>query len=95
MSADGTNSRTLSTTIDIRGVVVQSAADWSPDGAWIVTGGRDAQGPGLFKIPVDGGEAVRLVTGEARGPVWSPNGDMIVYATPFAGAGGRGRAPCA
>jgi Tol biopolymer transport system component len=89
MSADGTNSRTLSTTIDIRGVVGQSAADWSPDGAWIVTGGSDEHGPGLFKIPVDGGETVRLATGEARGPDWSPKGDVIVYATPFAGAGGR------
>jgi Tol biopolymer transport system component len=32
---------------------------------------------------------VRLVKGEARGPVWSPKGDLIVYGTPFAGAGGR------
>ena len=32
---------------------------------------------------------MRLVTGEARSPVWSPNGDLIVYAVPFAGAGGR------
>ena len=35
----------------------RGTADWSPDGAWIVTGGSDAQGPGLFKIPVDGGDA--------------------------------------
>ena len=32
---------------------------------------------------------MRLVAGEARNPVWSPKGDLIVYATPFAGAGGR------
>ena len=30
--------------IEIQGVVGQSAADWSPDGTRIVTGGRDAQG---------------------------------------------------
>jgi Tol biopolymer transport system component len=89
MSADGTNSRMLTTSVDIQGVVAQNTADWSPDGAWIVTGGSDERGPGLFKIPVDGGEPVRLVTGEARGPVWSPTGDLIVYAVPFAGAGGR------
>ena len=90
MSVDGTNSRTLAASIEIQGVAGQSTADWSPDGTWIVTGGRDEQGPGLFKIPVDGGGApVRLVPGEARGPVWSPNGDLIVYSTPFAGAGGR------
>jgi Tol biopolymer transport system component len=89
MSADGTNSRTLAASIEIQGVVGQGAADWSPDGAWIVTGCRDAQGPGLFKIPVDGGEPVRLVTEDAFNPVWSPKGDLIVYATGFGGAGGR------
>lgn len=89
MMADGTDSHTLASSIDVQGVVGQGTLDWSPDGAWIVTGGKDAQGPGLFKIPVDGGAPVRLVSGEARGPVWSPKGDVIVYATPFAGAGGR------
>jgi Tol biopolymer transport system component len=89
MSADGTNSRTLAASIDITGVAGQGTVDWSPDGAWIVTGGSDEQGAGLFKIPADGGAPVRLVKGEARGPVWSPKGDLIVYGTPFAGAGGR------
>jgi Tol biopolymer transport system component len=89
MSADGTNSRTLATTIEIQGVVGQGTADWSPDGTWIVTGGVDQLGPGLFKIAVDGGDPVRLATGEARNPVWSPTGDLIVYTVPFAGAGGR------
>jgi dipeptidyl aminopeptidase/acylaminoacyl peptidase len=89
MSADGTNSRTLAASIEIQGVVGQGAADWSPDGEWIVTGGRDAQGPGLFKIPVDGGEPLRLVTDDAFNPVWSPNGDLIVYARGFGGAGAR------
>ena len=82
MSADGTNSRTLAASIDIQGVAGQGAADWSPDGKWIVTGGDDGQGPGLFKIPVDGGAPVRLVSDDAVNPVWSPNGDLIVYARP-------------
>ena len=90
MSADGTNSRILAASIDIQGWAERGAADWSPDGNWIVTGGDDGRGKGLFKIPVDGGEPVRLVEEEAHNPVWSPNGDLIVYATgfPFAGAGG-------
>ena len=59
----------------------QGTADWSPEGNWIVTGGTsDVQGQGLFKIPVDGGEPVRLVPGEAYNPVWSPKDDLIVYA---------------
>ncbi len=89
MSADGTGSRTLAASIDLRGVEGQGTADWSPDGAWIVTGGDDGHGPGLFKIPVDGGAPVRLVTDDAVNPVWSPSGGSIVYAVPFGGAGGR------
>ena len=88
MSADGTNSRTLAPSIEIHGVVGQGAADWSPDGSWIVAAGSDATAPGLFRIPVDGGAPVRLVEGWAYNPVYSPNGDMIVYASGFGGAGG-------
>jgi Tol biopolymer transport system component len=83
MPADGRGSRTLAPSLDIEGTARQGMADWSPDGAWIVAGGRDAQGPGLFKIPVDGGEPVRLVTGQAVNPVWSPDGNLIVYAGKF------------
>jgi len=89
MAADGTNSRTLAASIDLRGVEGQGTADWSPDGAWIVTGGDDGNGPGLFKIPVDGSAPVRLVSDDVVNPVWSPKGDLIVYAVPFGGAGGR------
>jgi serine/threonine protein kinase/Tol biopolymer transport system component len=88
MSADGTNSRTLAASIDIQGAIGQGTADWSPDGDWIVTGGSDEDGKGLFKIPVDGGAPKRLASGEARNPVWSPNGELIVYAEPFRGTGG-------
>ena len=74
MSADGTDLRGLADAIDIQGT-----SDWSPDGAWIVTGGSNAQGSALFKIPVDGGEPVRLIAGQASNPVWSPDGNLIVY----------------
>jgi len=83
MSADGTNLRTLAPSIDIQGAAAHGAADWSPDGAWIVTGGSDENGSGLFKIPVNGGDPVRLTTGpkeSAINPVWSPAGNLIVYA---------------
>ena len=78
MSADGTDSRTFAASIDTQGT-----ADWSPDGKWIVAGGSDAQGPALFKIPVDGGVPVRLVGGQAVSPVWSRDGKLIVYAGPL------------
>jgi Tol biopolymer transport system component len=80
MSADGSDSRTLAPSIDVRGTV-----DWAPDRSWIAAGGSDAAGTGLFKIPVHGGEPVRLVSGQAFNPAWSPAGDLIVYAAEVGG----------
>jgi len=74
LSADGGNLESVAESIDIDGSVC-----WSPDGNWIVAGGIDDQGAALFKIPVDGGAAQRLVAGVARDPVWSPAADLIVY----------------
>jgi Tol biopolymer transport system component len=83
MSADGTNVRTLAPSIEIQGTAGQAAADWSPDGSWIVAGGLDANGPALFKIPAKGGDPVRIVAGQAVNPVWSPDGSVIVYGGPL------------
>jgi Tol biopolymer transport system component len=74
LAADGTQLRTLSEEVDSRGT-----ASWSPDGKWIVSGGSDSKGEGLFKIPIDGGPPVRLRSGPALDPVWSPAGNLIVY----------------
>jgi serine/threonine protein kinase/Tol biopolymer transport system component len=79
MAADGTDARTLTPSITIRGSGGQGSADWSPDGAWIVAAGSDAEGPGLFRIPVNGGAPVRLLKGPVMNPVWSPAGTLIVY----------------
>jgi Tol biopolymer transport system component len=83
MAADGTSPRTLDESVDIQGAASQGSADWSPDGKWIVVGGIDAQGSGLFKIPADGGAAVRLVAGRGVNPAWSPDGTLIVYSGAF------------
>jgi Tol biopolymer transport system component len=83
VSADGRGSRALAPSLDIQVTAGQSAADWSPDGKWIVAAGRDAQGTGLFKIPSEGGAPVRLLTGQAGNPVWSPDGKLIVYSGKF------------
>jgi serine/threonine protein kinase/WD40 repeat protein len=83
VSADGRSSRTLAPSLEIQGAAAQGTVDWSPDGAWIVTGGRDADGPALFKIAVDGSDEVRLVNGPAVNPVWSPDGNLIVYGGQF------------
>jgi Tol biopolymer transport system component len=75
LSADGAELQPLASAIDVQGT-----SCWSPDGEWIVTGGSDATGPGLFKIPLKGGAPVRLAAGPALNPVWSPDGTLIVYA---------------
>jgi Tol biopolymer transport system component len=47
---------------------------WSPDGKWIVTRRDDASGPGLFKIPAEGGAPIRLAATPGLNPAWSPDG---------------------
>ena len=74
ISADGAELQPLTEAIDVRG-----SACWSPDGRWIVSGGNDATGTGLFKIPIEGGSPVRLIAGPALDPVWSPDGSLIAY----------------
>jgi len=83
LSAEGGDVRPVGTTIE-----VTSAAGWSPDGNWIVAAGNDDKGPGLFKIPVAGGNPARLTSGAASNPVWAPDGSVIVYTGPVvAGTG--------
>ena len=74
LSADGAELRALTDAVDAEG-----AAAWSPDGQWIVTGGRSGKDTGLFKIPIGGGAPVKLVDGPALDPIWSPDGNQIVY----------------
>jgi Tol biopolymer transport system component len=75
LAADGSDLGLLAEAISVRG-----SASWSPDGRWVVIGGNDGKGDGLFKIPADGGAPERLVSGFASNPVWSPDGMLIVYA---------------
>ena len=84
LSADGAELQPLTAAVDIQG-----ASCWSPDGQWVVVGGDDGRGPGLFKIPAGGGPAIRLVSGTAVNPVWSAVANLIVYA----GAGAAAYSP--
>ena len=67
-SENGSNRRTLAATIDVQGAAGQGAIDWSPDGEWIVVGGRDAGGPALFKIPFVGGRTSAYRRGDLSQP---------------------------
>ena len=84
LSADGAELQPIADSLDVQGT-----GSWSPDGKWIVTGGRDPTGLGLFKIPIETGSPVRLSTGPALNPEWSPDGNLIVYS----GANVRSGAP--
>ncbi|HEX4168424.1 MAG TPA: winged helix-turn-helix domain-containing protein [Bryobacteraceae bacterium] len=75
ISTDGAEIQPLTTGLDVRG-----APSWSPDGRWIITGGQNALGAGLFKIPAEGGTPIRLSAKPGINPVWSPDGKLIVYA---------------
>jgi Tol biopolymer transport system component len=73
-SFDGTAARPLAEALDLRGT-----PSWSPDGQWIAVAGDTEEGSRIFKIPVQGGEPVRLTDLLSFNPVWSPDGSRIVY----------------
>jgi Tol biopolymer transport system component len=75
MSAIGTNVRPVAPSLDVRGGI-----SWSPDGKWIAVGADGGDGTHVFKIPVDGGEPVKLVDTLSFNPVWSPDGNLIIYS---------------
>jgi Tol biopolymer transport system component len=77
VSADGADKWQVAPSIDVRGT-----ASWSPDSKSIVTHGIDSKGPALFQIPLEGGDPKRLIEGPALNPVWSPQGDVILYSGP-------------
>ena len=84
LSSDGAELQPLAPAIDVQGT-----SCWSTDSLWIVIGGNDGRGPGLFKIPVGGGAPARLVAGTAINPVWPANANLIVYQ----GAGAAAYSP--
>jgi Tol biopolymer transport system component len=80
VNPDGTQSRPLAESIDALGGVC-----WSPDGASLAVGGRTAHKEGLFKIRVEDGHIEQIREGPSFHPVWSPDGNMIVFQGPQIG----------
>jgi Tol biopolymer transport system component len=87
IAADGTNPRSLGTSLDLH-----DSAAWSADSKWIAVSATDEKGFGLFKVPVDGGAVQPLVAGFVWNPVWSPDGRFIVYSESIPGPRRRLRA---
>ena len=75
ITRDGSKQRSLADSLDIRG-----PASWSPDGKWLAVAAKDGQRVRIYKVPAGGGPPERLVDSVSSNPVWSPNGDFIVYS---------------
>jgi Tol biopolymer transport system component len=77
MAGDGTGTRPLAESLDVLG-----QPDLSPDGRFIAATVAEAEASLVYKIPVEGGDPVRIVSstdGVISRPVWSPDGKTIVY----------------
>jgi serine/threonine protein kinase/dipeptidyl aminopeptidase/acylaminoacyl peptidase len=71
MNTDGSNAKQLTTNED-------GSATVSPDGQWVVfTSWRTGKGT-LWKVPIDGGEAVKVSDLAAYDPKFSPDGKLIL-----------------
>ena len=80
MAANGTNVRTLTESLDVRGV-----ASWSPDGKWIALAGNEGGGAHVYKISVSGGRPERMLDVISFHPLWSPDGRFIIYSEQVGG----------
>jgi eukaryotic-like serine/threonine-protein kinase len=74
IDSDGNNPKQLTD-----GPFQEDGADCSPDGQWVVfhKGGTEK---GVWKVPMEGGNPVRISNAEARYPTISPDGKMIAYS---------------
>jgi TolB protein len=80
MTSDGANPQPLAPSLRVR-----EEPAWSPDGKALAAVGDDDKGPGLFLVPLDGGVPVRLYSQRCRFPLWSPDGQYILFAEYFQG----------
>jgi Tol biopolymer transport system component len=75
MNGDGTGTRRVAEELDVRG-----APAWSPDARSLAVAANQNGEPHLFKIPVNGGRPVPLVSGYSTDPSWSPGGRFLVFS---------------
>ena len=64
--------------IDVHG---NNLPSWSHDGRWIYfVNGEDARNPTIWKVPSEGGRAVRITETEATYPLESPGGQFVYFS---------------
>ena len=76
MTAEGTNATRLANgdALDVR-----AAPSWSPDGKWLAVTAYEGDKRRLFKVPVENGASVPVVSGVVTNPEWAPDGRWILY----------------
>jgi TolB protein len=74
MDMDGDNRRQIAST----GVVIENLY-WSPDGEHIAFISYYQDNRELFLVNADGSNLHRLTVGYSGGPVWSPDGSLLMY----------------
>jgi Tol biopolymer transport system component len=79
-SADGTNTRIVTSTLELQG-----APAWAPDGRSITIAAVVDGAPRLFSVPLDGGAPAPLVKEHSSDAAWSPDGGLVVYSGPDVG----------
>jgi Tol biopolymer transport system component len=79
-NADGTNTRVVTSSLELQG-----SPAWAPDGQSITVAAVVDGAPRLFAVPLDGRPPVRLVDEHSIDPVWSADGDLVVYSGPDIG----------
>jgi Tol biopolymer transport system component len=75
MNADGSGSRAVGGSLDLRG-----APAWSPDGHSIVMAVNESGKPRLFRISLDTRAPVRVLDDYSLDPAWAPEGRFLVYS---------------
>jgi Tol biopolymer transport system component len=80
MGGDGTGTRVLAGSLEVRG-----APTWAPDGRSIVVAADDRGVPRLFAVPLDGRPPARLAPDYAVDPAFAPGGSFVVYSGPDVG----------
>lgn len=80
VDADGTNARIITRSLELRG-----APAWTPDGQSITVAVVVEGMPRLFNVPLDGRSTTPLVQEYSVDPVWSPDGDVVMFSGPDIG----------
>jgi Tol biopolymer transport system component len=80
MGTDGAGLRELAANLELQG-----SPAWAPDGSSLVAAVTRSGTPRIFRFPASGGAPALLVSEYSSDPVWSSDGEFLVYSGPDVG----------